>query len=137
MIESFRGKNYFLSNFYYSPINFDGLRFKSVEAAFQAAKTTDLAIKKSMQSLNPVQAKKLGRRLQLRPDWHEVKEEVMLDLLRIKFAPGSELASCLLGTGDQLLVEGNSWGDTFWGVCRGQGANKLGLLLMQVRSELL
>lgn len=136
MIDSFRGKYYFLSNFYYSPIKIDGLLFKSVEAAFQAAKTTDLALRKSMESLNPGQAKKLGRRLKLREDWQDVKEQVMLDLLRIKFAPGSELSSCLLGTGDQLLVEGNSWGDRYWGVCRGQGANRLGQLLMQVRSEL-
>ncbi len=58
----------------------------------------------------------------------------MLDLLRIKFTIPT-LRERLLATGDQTLIEGNTWGDTYWGVCRGVGLNNLGTLLMQVREE--
>jgi predicted NAD-dependent protein-ADP-ribosyltransferase YbiA (DUF1768 family) len=72
----------------------------------------------------------------VRPDWDDTKINTMLTLLRQKFALGSELAKKLLDTGNRDLVEGNTWGDTFWGVCKGQGENMLGKLLMQVRAEL-
>ena len=62
--------------------------------------------------------------------------EVMRGLLARKFAPGTELAARLLATGDAQLVEGNTWGDRFWGVCRGQGRNQLGQLLMERRDQL-
>lgn len=42
----------------------------------------------------------------------------------------------LVGTGDAMLVEGNTWGDKFWGVCRGEGENQLGKLLMERRAFL-
>ena len=35
-----------------------------------------------------------------------------------------------------VKIEGNTWNDTFWGVCNGQGQNWLGKILMLVRSEL-
>ena len=57
----------------------------------------------------------------------------MRDLLAQKFAVHTQLAQMLLLTGDALLVEGNTWNDTFWGVCAGVGHNNLGLLLMQQR----
>jgi predicted NAD-dependent protein-ADP-ribosyltransferase YbiA (DUF1768 family) len=41
----------------------------------------------------------------------------------------------LLDTGTQTLVEGNWWGDVFWGVCKGVGSNHLGKLLMKLRKE--
>jgi predicted NAD-dependent protein-ADP-ribosyltransferase YbiA (DUF1768 family) len=65
-----------------------------------------------------------------------VKVDVMRDLIAQKFAVGSELADRLLATGDQELVEGNTWGDTFWGVCDGVGENWLGRLLMERRAAL-
>jgi len=72
----------------------------------------------------------------MRNDWEEVKVSVMRDLIRQKFKPGSELSDRLLDTGDWLLEEGNTWGDTFWGVCDGVGENWLGRLLMERRGEL-
>jgi hypothetical protein len=71
----------------------------------------------------------------LRADWEDIRLEVMLNLLRQKFAPGSELRTKLETTTPHELVEGNTWGDTFWGVCNGVGQNNLGRLLMQVRDE--
>ena len=83
----------------------------------------------------PGEAKKLARKLPIRPDWEEVKDQIMLDLVRIKFSK-SGLKKALLATGDAELIEGNTWNDTYWGVCKGVGQNKLGKILMQVRKEL-
>lgn len=65
-----------------------------------------------------------------------MRDGVMLQLLRQKFLGDEELRRKLLRTGDAMLVEGNYWGDTYWGVCFGSGKNMLGKLLMQVREEL-
>jgi predicted NAD-dependent protein-ADP-ribosyltransferase YbiA (DUF1768 family) len=71
----------------------------------------------------------------LRPDWREVREEVMEVGLRQKFRQNPELLQKLLDTGDAYLEEGNTWNDRYWGVCRGVGQNKLGHLLMKLREE--
>jgi len=59
----------------------------------------------------------------------------MTDLVRQKFS-NPQLAKQLLDTKDFELIEGNTWGDTFWGVCSGKGQNNLGKILMQIRNEL-
>lgn len=78
-----------------------------------------------------------GREDEYRDDWYEIRVEIMLDLLRQKFAH-PELRQMLLDTGDAELLEGNNWGDVFWGVDQdtGEGQNWLGRLLMQVREEI-
>lgn len=134
-IHSFRGEYAFLSNFWRAPVLYDGMRFPSAETAFQAAKTLDPALRESFTSLSPGDAKRRGREVPLRADWEDVKLGIMADILRAKFAD-PVLRRALLATGDAKLVEGNQWGDTFWGVCRGQGANWLGTLLMDLRTRL-
>lgn len=59
----------------------------------------------------------------------------MEDLLRQKFSK-TPLRRLLLATGEAELIEGNTWGDTYWGVCHGVGQNHLGCLLMKIRGEL-
>ena len=39
-------------------------------------------------------------------------------------------------TNNEELIEGNTWNDTYWGVCNGRGQNHLGKILMKVRSLL-
>lgn len=78
----------------------------------------------------------MGRTITLRPGWENMKVRTMLELLELKFEPGTSLANRLLATGDEDLVEGNHWNDTFWGVCRGKGENWLGKSLMTVRTQL-
>lgn len=134
MIDSFSGKYDFLSNFHMCAVEYDGLAFTNAEAAFQSAKSTDLETRKQFCNLPPAQAKRLGRTVQLKKDWERVKDQIMYDVLRAKFSD-KKLCLLLLCTGDKELVEGNWWGDTYWGVCRGKGLNKLGKLLMQVRDE--
>ena len=137
MIDSFQGENRWLSNFWPCRVQLDGEWYNSIEAAYVAGKTTDIGARKTIRSMeSPGQIKRFGRTLKLRPDWEQVKVPLMLGLLRQKFAKGSDLGNRLLATGNQPLVEGNAWGDTFWGVCRGKGLNTLGKLLMQVRDEI-
>jgi N-glycosidase YbiA len=134
VINRFFGNYRFLSNFWPCRIKYEGLVYPSVEHAYQAAKTLDCSEKlKICEAKTPGQAKRMG--CTLRSDWEEIKLNVMLDLLRLKFSI-PELKEKLLLTEDALLVEGNEWGDVFWGVWEGRGENNLGKLLMKVRGEI-
>jgi predicted NAD-dependent protein-ADP-ribosyltransferase YbiA (DUF1768 family) len=77
----------------------------------------------------------MGRAVTLRHDWEAVKFSYMELGLRLKFQ-NSDLAEKLIATGDEELVEGNTWGDRVWGVCDGEGENRLGKLLMKIREEI-
>lgn len=68
-IDSFRGAYDFLSNFYGISVFFDGLWYRNSEAAFQSAKTLDTETRKRFAEVSPIQAKKMGRTVKLRPDW--------------------------------------------------------------------
>lgn len=134
-INLFRGKYAFLSNFYSCPIEYEGMTYPSVEYAFQAAKNPDPEYRRSIANApSPTAAKRMGRKAVLRSDWEQVKDSIMLELLRIKFSD-PYLRGRLEFTGSAKLIEGNDHGDRYWGVCNGSGLNKLGKLLMQVRSE--
>lgn len=136
VISEFRGKYAFLSNFYEASVQYDGLPFHNNEAAFQSAKILEKQKRMLFCGLNPSDAKRLGRRLKLRPDWEQVKTEVMEIIVRDKFARNPDLKERLLATSNTALVESNTWGDTCWGVCKGEGENRLGHILMQVRNKL-
>jgi ribA/ribD-fused uncharacterized protein len=142
-IDRFDGRYGFLSNFYPSPLVLPrwhpavGEVAPTVEHAFQAAKTEDVAqARLIVHASSPDVAKRLGRRVTLRAGWDQGRDAIMESLLRVKFAPGSELAVALLDTGEAELIEGNTWNDRYWGVCQGLGENRLGKLLMAIRSEL-
>lgn len=138
-ITSFRGFNSFLSNFHRGSqaIWFDGDPYETVEHAYQAAKCARRNQRALFRTpgLTPGQAKRMGRNIKLRDDWDEVKIKIMLKLLRNKFTD-PVLKKLLIDTGQCVLIEENTWGDFFWGVCAGVGQNALGKLLMLVRSEL-
>lgn len=128
-IDSFSGEYDFLSNFY-------PLKDKTVEHWFQAMKTRDEEQQEwVLTAPTPGAAKKRGRKVTLREDWNDIRLEVMEMCLREKFSD-PVLCQKLLDTGDAELIEGNTWNDTFWGVCRGKGENNLGKLLMELRTRL-
>lgn len=136
-IRTFKNKNAFLSNFYPVFVYYEGMRFPSVEHAFQAAKTNDMETRKLfMIAPTAKDAKRFGRKVKLRDNWDSVKVDVMEMLLRQKFA-NPTLREQLLNTKDSILIEGNNHGDTFWGVCKGSGQNYLGRLLMKIRQEII
>ena len=135
-IDEFREEYYFLSNFFRTPVSYNGLVYKSSEAAFQAQKSLDPKIQEEFTTMTPREAKKYGKQVLLRGGWNEIRVDVMTDVVRAKFTQNEELGFRLLATGDAWLEEGNWWGDTFWGVCRGKGENHLGQCLMEVRKEI-
>lgn len=137
-IDEFRGQYYFLSNFYEDDlyfIQYDGLFYNNAEAAFQSAKLLDKVQRRQFCNLNASNAKRFGRRVQLRPDWEQVKDNIMYEIIKSKFSI-KHLREMLLATGEAILIEGNTWNDTYWGMCRGKGKNMLGKILMRVREEL-
>lgn len=132
-INSFHGEYRFLSNFWPVDVTLDGVTYPSVEHAYVAAKTLDVAIRGEILMIElPGDVKRLGRKIKLRSDWEAVKLSIMTDLVRQKFAR-PDLRKLLAMTGKATLIEGNTWGDTFWGVCKGVGENHLGKILMEVR----
>lgn len=106
MINKFRGKYYFLSNFYETPVTWNGLTYLNNEAAFQSAKT--FSDRECFTNLDPSSAKKLGRKVQLRSDWENVKDDVMYEICKAKFSQNTELKKRLLSTGNEYLEEGNT-----------------------------
>ena len=134
MINKFRGKYQFLSNFYETPVTWNGLTYLNNEAAFQSAKT--FSDRECFTNLDPSSAKKLGRKVQLRSDWENVKDDVMYEICKAKFSQNTELKKRLLSTGNEHLEEGNTWGDKIWGTVNGNGENRLGKILMRIREEL-
>jgi hypothetical protein len=114
---------------------------KSVEHAYQAHKPKDPILKlKILRAQSPSVAKKWGNQVRLESllNWDRERDALMLRLLRCKFDPDVNpgLVTSLLHTGSVPLVEGNTWGDTYWGIVNNVGENRLGLLLMYVREEL-
>ena len=127
-----------LSNFSPPGVEVGGIYWPTVEHFFQAQKFAELEVQERIrQAATPKEARTLGqsRKFKLREGWDSLREEVMLSALRIKF--GNPAArELLLSTGSRMLVESSPF-DYFWAAGQdGSGQNKLGHLLMQVRSEL-
>ena len=137
-IDQFRDEYEFLSNFHEAPVTWEGLTYPNSEAAFQAAKVLTQEERLPFTVMQPGKAKRMGRKVPLRADWEQVKYGIMDAIVLAKFKQNAELAAKLLATGDAELVEGNTWGDTCWGVDlrTGKGENHLGRILMKVRSTL-
>ena len=141
-IQMFDGEYAFLSNFYKCPVTFKGRTFTSSEAAYHAEKCAKELDKDNFVGIDPDASKKLGRKIDLRTDWEDVKEQIMFEIVTAKFDQNPELAAKLLETGDAYLMEGNWWRDQFWGVYPEtgnpgvDGLNVLGQILMRVRANL-
>lgn len=136
-IDRFTGKYSFLSNFFPTTIEYDGVKYRTLEHAYQAAKhpATSNVREKIHQARGPAGAKLISRNYRKR-DSSFNKMGVMEQLLRQKFnKPG--MREALVETHPHEIIEGNNWGDIYWGVCDGVGQNRLGQLLMSIRAELL
>ena len=147
-IIDFHGENLFLSNFYDIQVEYEDFKYKNTEAAYQAAKYPHRTHKSGFTGLHAGAAKKLDRAfrkegIEIVKYWDTYRLKVMLDLLLQKFNPNGTRAqvACwqlLDATGDKLLVEGNHWGDRYWGMTVNtdgflEGENRLGKLLMTIR----
>ena len=144
-ITRFVGAYAFLSNFHPSVVYIgDNIAYPTAEHAFQAYKTADMSQRIRIAHLStPGEAKGAGRRVDLRPDWEQIKKQAMLRVVMAKFTHDPERAAALCATDRAPLMEGNTWHDNYWGDCRcGQqacdprGLNYLGQILMAARMVL-
>lgn len=140
IIDRFDGTEFrFLSNFYMAPVCYEGIKFPSSEHAYQAAKFAPIDSKKAIAKLKTAgECKRAGQQAGCRKDWDKVKIDIMYEIVLLKFAQNPELLQKLLETENAILIEGNTWGDKFWGKVpdrHGEGRNELGNILMQVRSD--
>ena len=143
-IYGFRNEYVFLSNFYpCARLYIKGFNYPTVEHVFQVAKTLDPEEILEIQPADtPGAAKKLGKQVTLRDDWEDIKDNVMLYIVKAKFIQNHDLGKQLIDTETAKIVEGNGWHDNYWGTCSCDrcceidGQNKLGKILMKVRSEL-
>lgn len=135
-IKGFFGEYRWLSNFHLCSIKGSRFTYPSTEHAYQAAKWP-AAERGQFVSISCAAAKTLGRKgtLYTSEQWNRVRVPIMSWANRLKYAH-PDLAALLLATEERYLEETNWWGDTFWGVCRGNGENHLGQLLMKVRTTL-
>lgn len=143
IIGLFREEHYWLSNMYETAVEFEGLRYGSSEAAYQAQKFLDPAIRERLSRMDGKSAKKLAATLQPREDWLCMRRSVMERVVMAKFSQNEELRRKLIcDTEGFWLEEGNTWGDAYFGVITSEvtgkpfGANVLGRTLMKVRREL-
>ena len=127
------------SNFAAFPIKLRGRAWPTSEHYFQAQKFAGNAHEETIsQAKSPMIAARLGRSRAhpLRPDWEGVKDDIMREALRAKFTQHPRLRSLLLSTGDAMLVE-HTRNDSYWADGGdGTGKNRLGELLMELRTEL-
>jgi len=137
-IEKFAGPDRFLSNFYHAEIVWDGRSYPSSEHLYQAMKAGTEEEREWVRTAPTVrEAKFRGQKIRATADWGERRVDAMRSALEAKFDQNPDLGAKLDVTKDAGLVEGNTWGDTFWGVDinTGRGENHLGRLLMELRAR--
>ena len=133
-IKGFFGEYRWLSNFHSTPVFFEGILYPSTENAYQAAKCAALSEKQQFITCSPSDAKKLSKTVLIRENWDSFKYDVMSAIVFDKFYRDYDLRIKLLDTENKYLEETNHWGDTYWGVCNERGQNKLGKIIMGIRT---
>lgn len=134
-IKVFTGEHAFLSNFYPALVVMEGVAYPSVEHAYQAAKHPPGQPREFFLHCTPGKAKNANKGF-VPPGWNMNKLAIMTALVESKFEDNGYLKMKLLQTDDAILTEGNWWGDTYWGVCGGEGKNHLGKILMETRERI-
>lgn len=140
-IFGFQQKHRWLSNMWPVEMEIKGIKFVAVENAYQAAKYEgQRQVIEKLAKMPPFKAKAYARDKEhpmTTKDFDKRKVALMKLFLRKKFENPC-LRQKLINTGNVLLEETNTWGDTFWGTCpTGVGANNLGKLLMEIRGEII
>ena len=145
----FQGDKRYLSNMYPAEIymdpslsqmfpmfTFDNYIYTASENLYQALKSNLFQHRKLFAEVGAKYSKNLGKKLEIRSDWEDVKIEAMRLCLMLKFDQHPDLAEKLIATRDEYLEERNDWNDTYWGTYLGEGENHLGKLLMEIRTLL-
>ena len=131
------------SNLYRREVEFEGEVFATSEHAYQAGKPRKTAVREWLLAApSPALLAMAAHGLyywDVAPGWSTNKLERMRGVLRAKFTQHGDLKELLLGTGDARLVESatvDNEVNRFWGEVNGVGKNTLGIMLMELRSEL-
>lgn len=141
-ITSFRGEYDWLSNFFDVAVRLENKWYNTIENAYQAGKTWKTEIREQIAEMTPGQAKRFGKTIALRDGWEQIKLPLMSTLVRQKFEI-SDWRVLLIDTKDAHIIEGNTWGDKFWGAVwdsekeQWDGSNHLGNLIMNIRARIL
>jgi len=137
-ILEFQNEYRYLSNFWPCNVDMFGAIWSSLENIYQAGKCLNKSDRRMFIDAHPGEAKKLGRKVKIRLDFDDVKDDLMYKIVKAKFTQNKSLGEKLISTGNRKLYEGNYWGDQYWGINLKtmDGANKLGKILMRVRKEL-
>jgi len=127
------------SNFSAHGFELGGVYWATSEHYFQAQKFAGTPhVELIRMAATPKQAATVGRdrARPLRPDWEQVKDDIMRKAVLKKFQTHATISAILLATGSEEIIE-NAPSDYYWGCGKtGTGQNKLGLILMEVRSLL-
>lgn len=137
-ITSFSGSFRFLSNFYPCKVVYEGIEYPSSEHAYVAAKTDNQLQKLAISEIpSTSDVKRFGRQIKLKDNWDNIKISIMKNIVEAKFDQNPDLMKLLQETRNYELIEGNNWGDRFWGQSPlGNGRNELGKILMSVRDDI-
>ena len=133
-------RNWF-SNFlpFEKAVEIENIVYRTPEALYQACKTLDVNERRMIAGAEtPGKAKRLGRKIKMRKDWDEKKEETMEKVQRLRLRHDNKFKDRLEKSKGEI-VEWNTWHDNFWGRCvcprcKGKGLNKLGIILMKLRN---
>lgn len=136
-INRFKGEYDFLNNRFACQFVWQGLRYSNAEAAFQSSKCVDERQCKLFCNCSADKAVLKGRELAPPADWENERPSIMESILTAKFKQNPGLMKRLIETGNKHLINGNSKGETFWGVdlYSWQGENMLGKILMTIRDK--
>jgi len=143
----------FLSNFYICELKENGIVYNSSECYFMAKKAETFkdfdSLDKILLAKTPYKQKSLGKKIKAFDEkiWEEVRFQIMVDGLALKFGQNQDLKKMLLDTSCKVLVEGSPY-DKIWGVGihylddsildenNWNGLNLLGKALMIVRESI-
>ena len=131
------------SNLFRRAIAFEGVEFPTAEHAYQAGKARKEAVRKWILSApTPSLVAMAAHGLytwDIVPNWSKIKFDRMREVLRAKYTQHEDLRTLLLSTGEARLVEScrtDNPVNRTWGEVKGKGLNMLGVLLMEIRTEL-
>lgn len=143
LIHKFSDEFELYSNFYMTPILYQGMVFKSSEHAFQAQKAiSPIDFSAICNAETPGKAKRIGRKIPMKDEWDEIKLGIMKEIVRSKFENTVSFRSALTSWYNTKFIEGNYWHDNFFGNCfcekciMIQGQNHLGKILTELSVEL-
>ncbi len=136
-ILGFFGDYRFLSNFHECEVTLNNITYPSSEHAYMAMKVVSKEERLLISNIDgTARTKRYGQTVTLRDNWEDIKVAMMFRVCFAKFFLNEDLKRLLLATGNKYLEETNYWGDRTWGVCKEEGQNLLGKVLMAVREEL-